>query len=187
VAILQTVDISRNVRATLGYNIDTSLTRYFTLLAFEQLFMALAGPLTFHIFYNVIHLVLGALKGVEKPYRKTRVFHWMCLALISAFSLILWCLDTTANGYQSQEEYGKEVTLDHSILYIQAVYYVLLWLAAWENMGWTIFLAIKTVRARTRLMVSHTNLRSSRDNVNQRRAYRYPRYFSCSLDCFGVQ
>ncbi|KAJ5118104.1 hypothetical protein N7526_011127 [Penicillium atrosanguineum] len=134
-------------------------TRYYTLLAFEQLFRALAAPLTFYVFYSVIHLVLGALGKMKNPYWKTRIFHWACLALLTAFSLVVWCLETAIYSWESRVEYesreglAKELTLIRSTHYIQAAYYILLCLAAWENMGWTIFLAIKTVRSRTRLML----------------------------------
>ncbi|KAJ5140841.1 hypothetical protein N7448_004249 [Penicillium atrosanguineum] len=164
VAIFQTVDVSQNLQAALGAASILSwgtpaATRYYTLLAFEQLFRALAAPLTFYVFYSVIHLVLGALGKMKNPYWKTRIFHWACLALLTAFSLVVWCLETAIYSWESRVEYesreglAKELTLIRSTHYIQAAYYILLCLAAWENMGWTIFLAIKTVRSRTRLML----------------------------------
>jgi hypothetical protein len=146
--------IVRSTRGGEGPQPDTAAaTRYYVQLSFTSFFEFVSIPPNFYIFYSLIHLVLTRLSNVEKPFKKVRIFHWVCLGIISGLALVSWSLISAMYAKYNKGEY-----LVHDIgdaqTYVNSVFFILAWVAAWENMGWTLFLAIKTVRNRGKWMVS---------------------------------
>jgi hypothetical protein len=157
-AILETVNnsqtIVRSTRGGLGPQPGTAAaTRYYVQLSFTYFFEFVSIPPNFYIFYSLIHLVLTRLSNVEKPFKKIRVFHWVCLGIISGLALVSWSLIPAMFAKNDKGEY-LVYDIEDAQTYVNSAFFIVAWVAAWENMGWTIFLAIKTVRNRGKWMVS---------------------------------
>lgn len=157
-AILETVNNSQTiVRSTGGgeglRHGTAAATRYYAQLSFTYFFEFVSIPLNFYIFYSLIHLVLSRLRNAEKPFKKVRIFHWVCLGIIFGLALVSWSLISAMLAKYDKGEYLVH-DIEDAQTYVNSVFFILAWVAAWENMGWTIFLAIKTVRNRGKWMVS---------------------------------
>lgn len=104
--------------------------------------------LLFHVFYVLLHGLIGSLPGTETGYPKTKFFHWGLIGIIAIAGIIEWVLYVLTVVALSNFQFWSMVWK-----ITETATMIIRWLVSWEIPAWSIVLSIRTVKLRAETMV----------------------------------
>ncbi|KAI1839029.1 hypothetical protein DTO006G1_823 [Penicillium roqueforti] len=124
------------------YVAEAQVTMYYLIsLMLWDLFKVVAICLTFYVFWNLIHRLLGFIRVSGKPHAAVTTIHYLLLGIIFVASLAEWgmCVASYVRSVVST----LNADMQWSWTQLNVAVYIIYWLLSLEILAWGIFLAIK--------------------------------------------
>ncbi|KAJ5800329.1 uncharacterized protein N7518_002397 [Penicillium psychrosexuale] len=124
------------------YVAEAEVTMYYLIsLMLWDFFKVVAICLTFYVFWNLIHRLLGFIRVSGKPHAAVTTIHYLLLSIIFVASLAEWgmCVASYVRGVVST----LNADMQWSWTQLNAAVYIIYWVLSLELLVWGIFLAIK--------------------------------------------
>ena len=124
------------------YVAEAEVTMYYLIsLMLWNFFRVVAVWLTFYVFWNLIHRLLGLTRASGKPHAAVTTTHYIFLSIIFVVSLAEWgmCVAYYVRSVVS----NLNVDFQSAFIRLNTALYIIYWVLSLEILAWGIFLAIK--------------------------------------------